>query len=293
MLFIVAPVPRVPYDIEKTYRSILSDGKASGAQQLPCWFDRWKAEKAMTQHHDQNHDTAVSNKEKPDGAEVFISVVIPAYNENDRLGGMLEEAIGLLQRTYSDLQNTPYTSRLRPRTSTPSGKSDVARTNHTARNNHATTAATTPSNRGWEILVVSDGSTDETVSAALEFAREHQSNPKPTPVPGPRTPNPTRSTRIPPESIRVISLEENRGKGGAVVHGMRHARGRYVLFADADGASNFDDLDLLLRKCIEIEDESGRAIAIGSRAHLVGGEAVVKVCSNYTYTDYTLQLYQK
>lgn len=281
MLFIVAPVPRAPYDTEKTYRSILPNGTTSEAQQLPCWFDRWKAEKALTQHHDRYHDTAILNEKRPDEAEIFISVVVPAYNEKDRLGGMLEEAIGFLQRTYGSPQNMPYTSRLRPRTSTPSRKSDIARTDQ------ASKTTPTSSNRGWEILVVSDGSTDETVAAALEFARDHQSSSKPNPVPGPRTTNPTQSIQIPPESIRVISLKENRGKGGAVVHGMRHARGRYILFADADGASNFDDLDLLLRKCVEIEDESGRAIAIGSRAHLVGGEAVVKVCIYTLYTFHT------
>lgn len=74
----------------------------------------------------------------------------------------------------------------------------------------------------------------------------------------------------------MISLEQNRGKGGAVTHGMRHARGAYVIFADADGASKFSDLEKLLTACREIEDDGGRGVAVGSRAHLVGSEAVVK-----------------
>jgi dolichyl-phosphate beta-glucosyltransferase len=115
------------------------------------------------------------------------------------------------------------------------------------------------------------------VDVALKFARDHQLEQYPVPVPGPRTPKPTKSTQIPHGSIRVVELAENRGKGGAVTHGMRHVRGEYVLFVDADGASKFEDLDALVRGCKQAEDWQGRAVAIGSRAHLVGSEAVVKV----------------
>ena len=91
-------------------------------------------------------------------------------------------------------------------------------------------------------------------------------------------------TNIPHGSIRVISLEENRGKGGAVTHGMRHARGAYVVFADADGASRFSDLGRLIQGCQKVQDRQGRAVGIGSRAHLVGSEAVVKVkCIDFLY----------
>lgn len=76
--------------------------------------------------------------------------------------------------------------------------------------------------------------------------------------------------------IRVASLVENRGKGGAVTHGLRHVRGKYVLFADADGASKFEDLGKLIREIKKIEDTDGRGVAVGSRAHLVGSEEVVK-----------------
>ena len=230
-----------------------------------------------------------------------MSVIVPAYNEKTRLGGMLEEAVAFLERSYAERSNrtSPYTSRLRPRTSTPKRRSDGTRVDQTGTNNTPTrtestsktaatatataTALTAKPTHGWEILVISDSSTDGTADAALSFARDHQAstttttNTTPKPIPGPHTPHPTHSTQIPPGLIRVISLEENRGKGGAVIHGMRHARGRYVLFADADGASKFDDLDMLVRACADVEDENGRGVAIGSRAHLVGGDAVVKV----------------
>jgi cellulose synthase/poly-beta-1,6-N-acetylglucosamine synthase-like glycosyltransferase len=35
----------------------------------------------------------------------------------------------------------------------------------------------------------------------------------------------------------VLKLEKNCGKGGAVRKGMMRARGNYLLFADADGAT--------------------------------------------------------
>jgi dolichyl-phosphate beta-glucosyltransferase len=57
---------------------------------------------------------------------------------------------------------------------------------------------------------------------------------------------------------------------------MRHVRGQYVVFADADGASKFEDLGKLVAACEEVVDSEGRGIAVGSRAHLVGSEAVVK-----------------
>ncbi len=58
---------------------------------------------------------------------------------------------------------------------------------------------------------------------------------------------------------------------------MRHVRGKYVVFADADGASRFEDLGKLIQACKKVEDAEGRGVAVGSRAHLVGSEAVVKV----------------
>lgn len=174
-----------------------------------------------------------------------MSVVVPAYNEEARLTGMLEEAVDFLQTHYGDAL---------------------------------------PSARGWEILIVSDGSTDKTVDTALEFAKEHQLSEHPPRSPGPWSPNPQHSTHIPHGAIRVVALEQNRGKGGAVTHGMRHVRGQYTVFADADGASKFDDLADLVLACRNVEDCGGRGVAIGSRAHLVGSEAVVKVFSSASLT---------
>ncbi|KAH7903468.1 hypothetical protein BJ138DRAFT_1168096 [Hygrophoropsis aurantiaca] len=55
---------------------------------------------------------------------------------------------------------------------------------------------------------------------------------------------------------------------------MLHARGRRLLMVDADGASRFEDIDLL-DAAIDAHPTQD-AIAVGSRAHLVTTDAVVK-----------------
>ena len=178
-------------------------------------------------------------------AEVHISVVVPAYNEEERLEIMLSEAVDFLQENHDSTSPAQLDGAIKRKKATANG--------NTISNGHAP-----PSNslaQGWEVLIVSDGSTDRTVEIALNYARKLGQD---------------------AHRIRVISLQRNRGKGGAVTHGMRHVRGRYAIFADADGASKFSDLSKLLESCQEIEDHHGRGVAVGSRAHLVGSEVVVK-----------------
>ncbi|KAK9719258.1 dolichyl-phosphate beta-glucosyltransferase [Basidiobolus ranarum] len=104
----------------------------------------------------------------------------------------------------------------------------------------------------YEILVVDDGSKDKTTQIALEFGKKNNV-----------------------KNLRVLTLEKNRGKGGAVTQGILSARGEYILFADADGATRFSDLQLLEVELNKIT-KNDLGIAIGSRAHLVQTEAVVK-----------------
>jgi len=185
-----------------------------------------------------------NDKEDIEQADVFMSVVIPAYNEEERIHVMLEEAVEFLDREYSnESQDQKQLSGMRQRNQ---GHERV--TSNGAHGRQHNTASS-----GWEILVISDGSTDNTVSVTLDFAQKHSGG-----------------------SIRVVELVTNRGKGGAVTHGMRHVRGDFVVFADADGASKFEDLRKLLKACQELQDQHGRAVAVGSRAHLVGSDAVVK-----------------
>ena len=185
-------------------------------------------------------------------AELFMTLVVPAYNEQDRLPGMLEEAVEYLEREYGHHGTTSKSSSNGGLQA--SGKQGDAR-------------------RGWEVLIVSDGSKDRTIATALDFAKTHQLRKTPPSGKG-KEGSPT---SISPGTIRVISLEQNRGKGGAVIHGMRHARGTYVVFADADGASRFTDLGKLVQGCEKAKDSLGRAVGVGSRAHMVGTDEVVKV----------------
>ncbi|KAF2107225.1 putative dolichyl-phosphate beta-glucosyltransferase [Lophiotrema nucula] len=231
-LLIVAPIPRAPRRSEKTYVTILPDGSRSSPKELSCWIDKFAAQKELARRNGKAKAPEI------EAAELFMSVVVPAYNEEERLGGMLEEAVAYLQEEYGS-------------NGRDGGK------------------------LVWEILIVSDGSTDGTIDKALDFARSHQLSLHPIPEKGPWKQQ-KEGRHIPHGSIRVIVLEENRGKGGAVTHGMRHARGQYVVFADADGASLFSDLGKLVEGCKAVEDAEGRGVAIGSRAHLVGSEAVVK-----------------
>jgi len=223
---------------------------------LPCWQDKYLAQKAAAQRAGDFSDKAI----EIEAPEVFVSLVVPAFNEEERLGLMLEEAVEYLQEQFGDGPSSEISVK---------GGSQVSKTgNGETRSTKGTADFTKPtsSNRGWEVLIVSDGSTDKTETIALDFARKHQLG----------RGSHSASNRIPHGAIRVISLAENRGKGGAVTHGMRHVRGKYAIFADADGASRFSDLGNLIQECQRIEDAEGRGVAVGSRAHLVGSEAVVK-----------------
>jgi hypothetical protein len=64
----------------------------------------------------------------------------------------------------------------------------------------------------WELLLVDDGSTDQSTAIALHYARMH------------------------PDRIRYLEHDdhENLGMAASRKHGMRAARGRYLAFLDAD-----------------------------------------------------------
>lgn len=87
----------------------------------------------------------------------------------------------------------------------------------------------------YEVLVVDDGSTDETGTLVERTGAQH-----------PR--------------VRLIRLSRNSGKGAAVRAGMQAATGALRLFADADGATPIEELDRL-----EAAIKDGADLAIGSR----------------------------
>lgn len=216
---------------------------------MPCWQDKNNARQEEALRTGMNGGKG-SGLEEPEEPEVFVSLVVPAYNEEERLNAMLTEAVDYLRSEYGNANG---------KSSRGNGRLEemTHRKKMTNGGISKSTISANPATTGWEVLIVSDGSTDKTIEIALNFARQLDNESA--------------------SAIRVIALQENRGKGGAVTHGMRHVRGQYAIFADADGASKFEDLGKLLQACTRMKDKDGRAVAVGSRNHLVGSEAVVKV----------------
>ncbi len=87
----------------------------------------------------------------------------------------------------------------------------------------------------WEILVVSDGSKDNTAEVANSLKPEI-------------------------ENLRVIDNKENHGKGYVVKQGMLEAKGAYRVFTDADNSTAISHVELMWP-----EFEKGNDIVIGSR----------------------------
>ncbi|KFQ20851.1 Dolichyl-phosphate beta-glucosyltransferase [Merops nubicus] len=140
-----------------------------------------------------------------------LSVVVPSYNEEDRLPLMMDEALDYLEKRQ---------------------KRDPSFT--------------------YEVIVVDDGSKDQTTKVAMKYCKKYGSN-----------------------KVRVLTLVKNRGKGGAVRMGVFSSRGKKILMADADGATKFADIEKVEEEnnlsnncfiCILVQNQM--AISCGSRAHL-------------------------
>ena len=91
--------------------------------------------------------------------------------------------------------------------------------------------------RNWdaEILVVNDGSSDNTAQIVEEYAASHP-------------------------MLRLIQNPGNRGKGYSVRNGMLHASGEILLFSDADLSSPIEEADKLFAAL-----NNGADVAFGSR----------------------------
>src|SRR3989344_5399930 len=122
-----------------------------------------------------------------------LSIVIPAYNEEERIGSTLDRIIEYATQKQGLLGDT-------------------------------------------EILVVSDGSNDQTVTIAQE-----------------------RQGRFP--KLRVIDNKANHGKGWVVRQGMLEAKGSLRLFTDADNATPIEEIEKLLPF---VKSQGMYDIAIGS-----------------------------
>ena len=117
------------------------------------------------------------------------SIVIPAYNESERLGASLEKVLSYVHAHNLDA----------------------------------------------EIIVVDDGSRDNTAEIIRSFAAKDP-------------------------MLRLVENPGNRGKGYSVRNGVLNARGRIILFSDADLSSPIEEATKLFEAL-----EGGADIAIGSR----------------------------
>ena len=125
----------------------------------------------------------------PAPGELRLSLVIPAYCEEDEIGATVagvEQALGYLR-----------------------------------------------DEGGFEIVVVDDGSSDDTAGAARAAGAD-----------------------------QVVSLEQNSGKGAAVRRGILLARGRTIAFTDADLSYSPDQVIRLMDGI-----EAGWDVVVGSRKH--------------------------
>ncbi|KAL6290946.1 hypothetical protein ACE6H2_008456 [Prunus campanulata] len=116
-----------------------------------------------------------------DPAEKYISLIVPAFNEELRLPGALEETMNYLQQRSAKDKSFSY-----------------------------------------EVVIVDDGSVDETKRVAFEFVKKYSV-----------------------DNVRVILLGKNHGKGEAIRKGMLHSRGELLLMLDADGATKVKDAEKL------------------------------------------------
>ena len=129
---------------------------------------------------------------------IYLSIIIPAFNEEKRLPGTLE-SIAAYGKTIQ---------------------------------------------REIEVIVVDDGSTDQTIAAAQRYKNQFK-------------------------HFQVLASDKNHGKGYAVKAGMIKAQGEYALFMDADNATPISEIEKLWPFV------SGYEVVIGSR-HLKDSHVVIK-----------------
>lgn len=186
-------------------------------------------------HHDEiEHSTAVLDECRDNGqhqnSNVLLSLVIPAYNEEDRLTVMLDECYEYLCKTECQALENLKNAYKKGHTNPPK--------------------ASPPSVVEW--IVVNDGSSDKT----CQVFEKYVSNLK-------QTENTPRKFLF-----KLVTLPVNSGKGAAVQVGMTEATGCYRLMVDADGATTFGvGLEAVTNESVlSVARKATPIVVFGSRA---------------------------
>ncbi|EKD90021.1 MAG: glycosyl transferase family protein [uncultured bacterium] len=87
----------------------------------------------------------------------------------------------------------------------------------------------------WELVLINDGSIDNTLGQMKKIAKENK-------------------------SVKIVSYKENKGKGYAIVQGVKHAKGQLILFSDLDHSVPITTIESFFRYF-----EKGYDVVIGSR----------------------------
>lgn len=76
----------------------------------------------------------------------------------------------------------------------------------------------------WEIIIIDDGSKDQTGKVAKDIQKEH------------------------PKNIKIVTHHPNRGYGAAFKSGVYNAQYEWIAFTDADGQFDFSEITKLIEK---------------------------------------------
>ncbi len=156
-----------------------------------------------------------------------LSIIIPMYNERDRIGAALDDLVRTLRR-WLDTGDAPITGYATGVTSNVTGGAFSC-----------------------EILCVNDGSRDDTESVVRETLSQLRVD----------MTDATRSVAASPIIASILTHDTNSGKGAAVRTGLRAARGQWALVMDADNATRLDQLEKITRSIAP-----GVAMIAGSRS---------------------------